>query len=173
MNIHNIFLNFTGDPLFISFHGKKMSSSMVTGQLNSFWQKSVGGGDRFNATKMRKVSVTKTHSTKPELKKQLSNLMAHSVGMAEKVYYLEDKTRQAASTSESLRQILRTDNPIEEKEIDEEEAIGILFSEEVAAGKIRIHQVRDKRPSFSKQVEQLSDDQIRDKVRYLVAKKNG
>ena len=54
------FLNFTGDPLFISIHGKKMSSSMVTGQLNSFWQKSVGGGDRFNATKMRKVSVTKT-----------------------------------------------------------------------------------------------------------------
>ena len=102
------FLNFTGDPLFISFHGKKMSSSMVTGQLNSIWQKSVGGGDRFNATKIRKVSVTKTHSTRPEFKRKLSNLMAHSVSMAEKVYFLEDKSRQAASTSQSLREILRT-----------------------------------------------------------------
>ena len=57
-------------------------------------------------------------------------------------------------------------------EINEEEAIGILFLGEVAAEEIRIQQVRVKRPSFPKQVEKLSYDQIRDKVRYLVAKKN-
>ena len=51
-------------PFFTSFHGKRMSSSMVTGQLNSFWQRAVGKGERFIATKTRKTSVTTAHTKK-------------------------------------------------------------------------------------------------------------
>jgi len=53
------------EPFFLSWQGKKMSSSMVTAQLNSFWNKAVGkteARNRFNATLVRKSCVTKVHT---------------------------------------------------------------------------------------------------------------
>ena len=49
---------------FVSWSGKRMSSSMVLAQLNSFWGKVVGNTKerpRINATLVRKSVVSKVH----------------------------------------------------------------------------------------------------------------
>ena len=49
---------------FVSWNGKRMSSCMVSSQLNSFWGKAVGHTQeipRINATLVRKSAVSKVH----------------------------------------------------------------------------------------------------------------
>ena len=68
-------------PFFLSWSGKTMSSHMVTGQINSVWGKAVGHTEdrpRISATMIRKTAVTKTHNERPELKKDLANLMCQT-----------------------------------------------------------------------------------------------
>ena len=98
------------NPFFISYSGKKMSSSMVTAQLNSYWSKAVDHTEtrpRFHATLVRKSAVTKTHNVRPNLENDLANLMCHSRKMQNQTYLLEDKRKNAVATSQQLRNILR------------------------------------------------------------------
>ena len=57
-----------------------MFSSMVSAQINSFWGKAVGHTKerpRTNPTLVRKSVVGKVCTQKPELRKNLADLMCH------------------------------------------------------------------------------------------------
>ena len=83
--------------------GKCMSSSMVSGQINSFWSKSLGkDAERMNARLIRKTAVTVVHEKHKDLKKGLANLMTHSQRTAEKYYNIQEKGREDAKTAEHL-----------------------------------------------------------------------
>ncbi|XP_057304499.1 uncharacterized protein LOC130641636 [Hydractinia symbiolongicarpus] len=159
------------NPFFTSWSGNKMSSSMATGQLNSFWNKAVGRSllrPRLNATLVRKTCVTKTHSLRPELEQQLANLMCHSKATARRSYFLQEKSKNAAETSRELRSVLRqTGNNVD---VSLEDAIKVHFAKEISDGKITLTVVKEKstlHPSFFN----LTSLQLRDKIRYFIMSK--
>ena len=123
---------------YISYGGKKVSSSMITAQLNSYWSKAVGHTEarpRFLATLVRKSAVTKTHNVRPNLENELGNLMCHSRKMQKQTYLLEDKRKNAEATSKQLRNVQReNENDLEELH----SAIKRVFAEEIADGKITV-----------------------------------
>ena len=70
----------SNSKVFLSWIGKRCSSSMVSAQLNSFLGKAVGHKQdqpRINATLVRKAVVSKVHKQEPGLKWDLANLMCH------------------------------------------------------------------------------------------------
>ena len=157
------------DPVFVSWSGKKMSSSMVTAQINSFWGKTVGHSEirpRINGALVRKSAVSKVHSGHEGLKTDLANLMCHSEETAKRIYYLQEKTKKAGETSSSLRSILR--KPDEDDSL--EKAIHMHFEEDIEKGKIRMTVVREKK-SRSPALAALTDACLRDKIRYLIEKR--
>ena len=81
-----------------------------------------------SATLVRKSCVTATHNSKPELKQDLADLMCHSKGMAEKVYFLSKKSENAANTSSKLRRIMR-------EEPDDTNEIVKCFKDEISNNK--------------------------------------
>jgi len=159
-------------PFFICWSGKRLASHMVTSQLNSFWGKAVGHTDerpRFNATLVRKSAVTKVHNLKPELKKDLALLMCHSEQTAKKSYYLQEKTKNACRTSTTLRTLLRTSEVPTENCNDK---IRQIFHDCIEKGKITLTIVRERREQCKHEaLEELSDVQLRDKIRYLFSEK--
>ena len=71
----------------MSWSGKRVSSSMVLVQLNSFWGKAVGHtkeSPRITATLARKSVVSKVRTQKLELGKDLADLMCHSEDTAKR-----------------------------------------------------------------------------------------
>ena len=75
---------------------------MVTGQLNSFWDKAVGhtiDRPRISATLVRKSAVSKVHEFREIMKDDLANLMYHSEDTAKKIYFLQEKSKKAGETS--------------------------------------------------------------------------
>ena len=91
-----------------------MSSSMVSAQLNSSWEKAVGHTQerpRINATLVRKSAVSKVHSQKPHSKGDLANLMCHSEDTARRSYFLHEKWKNPGSMGAALRTILREEAP--------------------------------------------------------------
>ena len=95
------------DRVFISWSAKDMTSSMITAQINSFWQRSTGKADRVSATSFRKAAVSAVHSDHAHLKNDLADLMSHNPKTAEKFYLIRQKRKNAAKTSESLQNIFR------------------------------------------------------------------
>ena len=99
------------DPVFPSWSGKKMDSSMVTTQLNSFWKNALNIDleRSVSATLIRKMSATVVHANVPELKVKLANLMNHDVRTSEREYFFQEKKKTVVETSARLRTALRTD----------------------------------------------------------------
>lgn len=99
------------NPVFPSWSGRRMDSSMVTTQLNTFWKNALGIDleRRICATLIRKMSTTVVHGNEPDLKLNLANLMNHDVRTAEREYFLQEKKKTVADTSARLRTALRTD----------------------------------------------------------------
>ena len=76
------------DPVFITFTGNAMTSSITT-QLDSFWQKAIQksfSNTKVNATSFRKAVVSQMHSNYPNLKDNLADLMNHKTKTAENFY---------------------------------------------------------------------------------------
>ena len=74
-----------------------MFSSMVSTQLNSFWEKAVGHTKerpRISATLVRKSVVSKVRTQKPELGKDLANLNCHSEDTAKRSYFFQEKNKK-------------------------------------------------------------------------------
>ena len=156
---------------FVSWDGKKMSSSMVSAQINSFWNKAVGRTEkrpRVNATLIRKSCVTKTHNLNPDMEKDLANLMCHSTNTAKKSYFLEEKSKNAAKTSLRLQSILR--QPDINCEESCETVIYQNFREEIENEKITLTLVRAKKESLP-ELSSYTDIQLRDKIRYMISQK--
>ena len=131
-------------PVFVSWSGNKMSSSMVSAQKNSFWAKAVGHMDnrlRDNPNLVRKSAVSKVHEKKKGMKKDLANLMCHSELTATRIYFLENKTKMAGETSAALHTLFREEDP--EENLDA--AIKTHFKEEIENGKISITIAREKK----------------------------
>lgn len=170
--------------LFLTWSGKDMSSSMVSSQINSCWQKAMGKqSDRINAASFRKASVTIVHDKHPKLKKDLADLMAHNPETANKFYNIRQKGKKAAETSRQLSCIMRESNvegsteTTEANVNDEEsskaarhkweakelEAIKCIFAENIQSGSITIHEVREK--VHETILEGLSLEKVRDKIR--------
>ena len=98
------------DPVFIAWTGSKMSSSMVSAQINSFWGKSVGHSSlrpRISGALVRKSAVSKVYEENRDLSKDLAGLMCHSEETAKRVYALQEKTKKAGETNAALRHIMR------------------------------------------------------------------
>jgi len=98
----------------------------------------------------------------------LTNLMCHSESTAKKSYYLQDKTAKASDTSTSLRALLREHESRKESESIQEESIKNIFQDEITSEKITLTIVREKRTQ-SPELMELTDIQIRDKVRYYIS----
>uniref|UniRef100_A0A6P8J4E2 Uncharacterized protein LOC116308589 n=1 Tax=Actinia tenebrosa TaxID=6105 RepID=A0A6P8J4E2_ACTTE len=94
------------EHVFPSWSGKAMSSSMVSAQINSLWQKCTGNRkERVNAASFRKAAVSVVHENHSHLKGKLADLMSHNQKTAEKFYLIRRKQKNAAKTSESLQDI--------------------------------------------------------------------
>ena len=95
------------DKVFLSWTASEMSSSMISAQLNSFWQKSMGKEqDRICAASFRKAAVSEVHENHENLKSDLADLMGHHQKTAEKYYLIRQKNRSAARTSKALTNIM-------------------------------------------------------------------
>ena len=89
------------DHVFIGYTANTMSSSMISAQLNSFWQKATDKLlVRVNAAAFRKAAVSAVHEEHGHLKKDLADLMGHNQKTAEKFYLIRQKEKTAA---EALR----------------------------------------------------------------------
>ena len=70
--------------VFMSWSGKDMTTSMVSAQINSFWQKSTGNRTvRVKAAAFRKAAVSIVHMEHAHLKGPLADLMSHNPQTAE------------------------------------------------------------------------------------------
>lgn len=81
------------DRVFISWSAKAMTSSMITAQINSFWQRSTGKAEHVSATSFRKAVVSAVHSDHAHLKNNLADLMSHNPKTAEKFYLIRQKRK--------------------------------------------------------------------------------
>ena len=75
-----------------------MFSSMVSANLNSFLEKAVGHTKerpRISATLVRKSVVSKVRIEKPELGKDLTDLMCHSEDTAKRSYFSQEKKQKS------------------------------------------------------------------------------
>lgn len=81
------------DCVFVSWSAKAMTSSMITAQINSFWQRSTGKAEHVSATSFRKAAVSAVHSDHAHLKNNLADLMSHNPKTAEKFYLIRQKRK--------------------------------------------------------------------------------
>ena len=75
-----------------------MSPFMVSAQINSFWGKAVGHTKerpRISATLVTKLVVSKVLTQKPELGKDLADLMCHSEDTAKRSYFFQEKNKKS------------------------------------------------------------------------------
>ena len=157
--------------VFLSWSGRKMSSSMVTAQINSFWGKAVGHSldrPRINATLVRKSAVSKVHELRKDQKSNLADLMCHSESTAKKSYFIKEKTQKAGETSALLRSVIRQADPVEHLEA----AIDKHFAEEISNGKISLAIVKEKE-NLSPAFQNLTETSLRDKIRYIISQRQG
>jgi hypothetical protein len=83
--------------VFLTWLGKEMTSSMVSSQINSCWQKAMRKpSDRVNSASFRKASVTIIHAEHPHLKKDLADLMSHNPETANKFYNIRHKGKKGS-----------------------------------------------------------------------------
>lgn len=163
--------NETGDNyVFISWSGSRMSSSMVTAQLNSFWGKAVGHTQerpRVSAALVRKSAVSKVHEHHKDKCKDLANLMCHSEETAKRVYYLQEKSKRAVETSSTLRSVLREPDSSENLR----DSILKHFGEDIEKRKITLAIVKEKKNACSA-FKDILDLTLRDKIRYMISQKS-
>ena len=92
------------DPVFVSWAGRSMSSSLIGDQFASFFQRATAcnlverQSRKITATLVRKSFVSKVHTEIPELKKDLANVMCHSEETASRSYFLQEKAKNVSKT---------------------------------------------------------------------------
>ena len=157
------------DKFFMSWSGKRVSSPMVSVQLNSFWGKAVGNTKerpRISATLVRKSVVSKVRTQKLELGKDLAGLMCHSEDTAKRSYFFQEKNKKAGSTSATLRSVLLDGKATSDVD-KEKDVVRRCFKDDIERKKTTIAIVREKNAKFQ-QFKKYSDAQLRDKVRYMI-----
>nr|XP_047124634.1 uncharacterized protein LOC124807122 isoform X2 [Hydra vulgaris]XP_047126611.1 uncharacterized protein LOC124807913 isoform X2 [Hydra vulgaris] len=152
--------------VFLSWSGSPISSSMLSKQFSSFWQKGTGKSC-LNPTIVRKYTTTLVHDKYPELKQNTAHLLCHKVTTAEKSYAIAEKRNKVAETSKQIREVQR-----ETYADNQAPSLNLIFESEILRGSITLPEVREKFNQYSlgdisdsKKVKKILDD-----VRYLIKK---
>ena len=148
-------------PVFTSWSGKTMATSMVSTQLNKFWQCGINVNfeHRITTTLLRKMSTTAVHEHEPELGISLSNLMNRDIKTARKEYFLKDKKKTVAATSIRLQEIIRCTKTSDKR-------IAEIFAEEIETGSIKIDDVR-RGVKLYEELSNWNEKKLLDKVGFL------
>ena len=121
------------DPVFVSWGGLKMDSSLVTTQFNTFWSVAVGkksSARAINPTIVRKYTTTLIHDRHNDFKQDTANHLCHSLGVADKDYTIIDKQKRAAAVSRRIHDIQSAKNVVSNKNIYD------IFQEEITKASI-------------------------------------
>ena len=165
------------DPVFASWSGKLMATSMIGTQLNRFWKIAVNIDieRRITSTLIRKMTTTAVHENAGDLRQSVADLMNHDLKTAEKEYFLVQKKKSVAATAARLRDIIRTafSTPALDTTID----LNKVFAAEIEKKSIKINEVRAKMDEHP-ELQSWDELKLRDKVMckslfsYLLMKPN-
>ena len=148
-------------PVFASWSGKMMATSMISTQLNKFWKAGINTDmeRRITTTLLRKMAATTVHEHAPELRQSVADLMNHDIKTAKKEYFLIEKKKSVAATGAKLRELIRTDFTTPKVSVD----LTAIFEKEIEAGAIKIADVRDKMEQHP-ELQKWDALKLRDKV---------
>jgi site-specific recombinase XerD len=96
----------TSGYLFLSWNGKRMSSSQINKAVQSVFKKA-GVKGKVTTTSFRKSAVTNMHQKNPEFSEKLAKLMAHNESTAKKHYLLSKKAQDSVEASKKLGAVMR------------------------------------------------------------------
>ena len=125
--------------VFLSWSGSPISSSMLSRQFSSFWQKGTGKSC-LNPTIVRKYTTTLVHDKYPELKQNTAHLLCHDIKTAERSYAIIDKRNKVAETSKRIREVQRETTFAG----DQVTSLSSIFESEIFRGSITLSEVREK-----------------------------
>ena len=161
----------SSSPVFVSWYGKKMSSSLLGDQFASFFQRAtehnlIARRNRnITATLVRKTFVSKVHSEKPGLKRDLANMLCHSEETAAREYFLQEKMKNVANTYEEMVNLMSEGG----KDIVTD--LEYVYSDELRAQKFLTLSIVKAKYGRLKNCS-LTELQVRDKLRYMQHAKN-
>ena len=153
------------DTVFVSWSGEPMDGSMVSTRFSLYYARGLGKSKedgRMNPTILRKWSTSHTHFLRPECDEQVADLQCHSEKTAKKSYLIYDKQAMAATASTNLREIMRTNLP--EQDVDLQNDKLDLFEEEIDKKKVLIADVRRKLPNLPAKQQKKVCDAVRYKI---------
>ena len=124
------------DPVFVSWSGRRMDSTMVTTQLNQFWKIAVNKdlSRAINPTLIRKMTTTTVHEQEPSRKREVATIMNHDIRTAEKNYFLQEKKKSVSETGAFVRSIIRGGC---ENQMDESELLKIFPEDNITTADVR------------------------------------
>ena len=136
-----------------------------------------------NTTLVRKLTTTTVHENLLGLKADAANLMCHSEKTAQKSYHLSDKHKKAFSTSQLIKQALRTDFNVSEGNYSQttcnkisKNDLEIIFEKEIENGEIGISVVPDRIETDDRlNIHSWNEKSVKallDSVRYLTCSNN-
>ena len=80
---------------------------MVSGAINSLWQRSKTVSNRINATKLRRAVVTTVREKAGHLCVETADLMGHHKTTVDKVYHIRKKEKNALLAAKELNDTMR------------------------------------------------------------------
>ena len=148
-------------PVFASWGGNLMDTSLVCSAFNTFWKNclNLDMERRITTTLCRKMTVTTVHQNAPDLRQDTANLMNHDLKTAQKEYFLLEKKKSVAATGARIRSLIRTD-------FNSDSKLREIFEDEIEKGQILIVDVREKKKSYA-ELKEWDELKLRDKVRIL------
>ena len=156
------------DPVFISWSGRQMSSSLIGDQFNAFFQRATNKSllerkqRKITTTLVRKSFVSNVHADHPDLKRDLSNMMNHSEETARNTYFLEEKTKNVAKTFSKMQRNMRN----QAISVCPDEELKKIFAVELESPEmITLDTVKYKADEIINIP--FTNIQIRDKLRYM------
>ncbi|XP_065640288.1 uncharacterized protein LOC124815663 [Hydra vulgaris] len=159
------------EPVFLSFSGLAMDSSMISSQFTLFWNRALGkknsDSSAMNPTLVRKYTTTKVHSKFPHLKQKTAQHLCHSLKVAESNYALYDTRNSASSTCTALTSVQRSTDGVFKNVADKVDTTMDLFNDEINKGLITIADVRKKISGTDSDLKKVLD-----KVRHTIRKRN-
>ena len=155
-------------PVFVSWSGIKMGSSLITSQFNSYWSKALGlplDSRNINPNLMRKYITTLVHKKHQELAKDTAGHLNHTFNVAVENYDIIDKQKKAASISKQLHNIQRQSDPDELSK----EKLCELFKTEISSRRIDKATVIEKLHFLGKSgLNEKTIKKVLDTVRYII-----
>ena len=81
---------------------------MVSGAINSIWQRSKTINHRVNATKVRRAAVTAIREKAEHISEEIADLMGHHRSTADRVYHIRKKEQNAVLAAAEVGAVMRS-----------------------------------------------------------------